>query len=46
MQYVLISYGQLLFFISLLVLYDEVVEENFIQFVEGFFNGYAYSLFC
>lgn len=46
MQDVLIGDGKFLLFIALLVLHNEVVEENLVQFIEILFYGYPYPLFC
>lgn len=45
-QYVLIGDRKILLLIALLILYDEVVKEDFVQFVEVLFYGDSYPLLC
>lgn len=45
-QDMLICDRKILLLIALLILYDEVVEEDFVQFVEILLYGDPYPLFC
>lgn len=45
-QDMLIGDRKILLLIALLVLNDEVVEEDFVQFVEILLDGDPYPLFC
>ena len=44
-QDMLVGDRKIFFLIALLILYNEVIEEDFVQFVEVFFYGYPYPLF-
>lgn len=46
MQDMLICDGKIFLLIALLILYNEVVEEDLVQFIEVLLYGNLYPLFC